>query len=87
MEIILVRILDLLPILGLLIQLRVMRHCMMLLVFIVPATTGSCGKVLVMEAMLEVFYLLNYMVGKIEAFTKPFKDLISLILIGCNDFY
>lgn len=60
---------------------------MMLLMFTVPATTGNLGKMLVMEAMLEVFYLPNYMVGKIEAFTKSFRDLISLILIVCNDFY
>lgn len=87
MEITSVKILDLFPMLNPLIQLRVMRYYMMLLMFIVPATPGSLGKMLVMEAMLEVFCLPDYMVGKIEAFTKPFRDLISLILIGCNDCY
>jgi len=40
---------------------------MMLPMFIVTETTGSGGKMLVVEAMLEVFYLPNYMVGKMKS--------------------
>lgn len=72
-EITLVKILDLTPILSLFILLRVTSHYMMLLMFIVTETTGSWGKMLVMEATLEVFYLSSSVAGKIKSLNCLWK--------------
>lgn len=72
-EMILVKILDLTPILSVFTLLRVMRHYMMLPMFIVTEPTGSWEKMLVMEAMVEAFYLPNYVVGQIKSLNCLWK--------------